>query len=150
MNRDLLGKWAEILAPWVAAFLAASSAFFVDYPRFLASDSAGKLLDKMVDICAIGIGFWATAATLLLALEGRETVQGLKKLGTYNRIVGYFLNSIYSLFVLLAFSLVTIAAGRPCWFPQRPYASLWLFLVVLSAASMLRSFRLLGKLLRAR
>jgi hypothetical protein len=150
MTRKTAGKWVEILFPWVVASAAALSVHFVNYPDFFISGSKPKLLDKMVDICAIGIGFWTTAATLLLALEDRSTVRGLKELGTYSRIVGYFLWTIYSLLALLALSMLSIGMGRPDWVPHEIFWASWAFLLAFSGSSMLRAFWLLGKLLKAR
>jgi hypothetical protein len=116
----------------------------------LTPDVKARLLDKLVDFCSIGVGFWATALALLLALEGRETVAGLKKLEIYGRIVGYFLLSVYAFFALLLLCLVTIAVARPHWLPHPIAVSLWGFLLVFTGASMLRSFHLLGKLLRSK
>jgi len=150
MNRNSLGKWGEMLCPWITASIAAVGALLVNQRLSLPADVESRLLDKVVDVCAISIGFWATALALLLALDERKTVEGLRKLGIYNRIVGYFLTTLYVYFFLLLLSLGTIAIGRPAWFPRRPYVALWAFALTLSVTTMLRSFTLLGKLLRAR
>jgi hypothetical protein len=150
MPHKTVGKWFEILFPWICAALVSGSVYFLDYSAYLLPGAKDRVLDKMVDVCAIGIGFWATAATLLLALEDRSTVRGLKELGTYTRIVGYFLSTIYTLVFLLALSMFSLAMGRPNWFRPRLYWGMWLFVMTLSATSMLRAFWLLGKLLKSK
>jgi hypothetical protein len=150
MNRHRLGKWVEISWPLVAASAAAIVAFRLHDRVVVAPDAKARILDKLVDFCSIGVGFWATALALLLALESRETVAGLKTLDIYRRIVGYFLQSVYSFFALLLLCLFTIAVGRPYWLPHRVFIALWGFLLVFMGSSMLRSFHLLGKLLRSK
>jgi hypothetical protein len=150
MNYDQIGKRVEIVWPWILATAAALIGLCLHERLSLPADVNAKLLDKLVDFCSIGVGFWATALALLLALEGRETVAGLKTLNIYGRIVSYFLLSVYAFFVLLLLCLLTIAVGRPDWLPHRISIALWGFVLVLTASSMLRSFRLLGKLLRSK
>jgi hypothetical protein len=150
MNSHRIGKWVEIGWPWIAALVAACVAFYLHDRVVLTLDAKARILDKLVDFCSIGVGFWATALALLLALEGRETVAGLKTLDIYGRIVGYFLHSVYAFFAILLLCLVTIAVGRPIWLPHRIFVALWGFLLIFTASSMLRSFHLLGKLLRSK
>src|SRR5579862_8388347 len=150
MTRDKWGKWVEMLWPWFVAVAAATCGLVFNQHIHLASEAKSRLLDKFVDVCAISVGFWATALALLLALEDRKTVDGLRKLGIYERIVDYFLNTVYSYFVLLLFCLVTIAFGHPTWLPHNIYVAAWVFILTFSASAMLRSFLLLGKLLKAK
>jgi hypothetical protein len=148
MSSDKFRKWSERLWPWL---LAALLALFFFYKHVeLTEEASLHLLDKIVDICAISIGFWSTALTLLLALEDRHVVEGLRRLGLYERIVGFFLTTIYAFFVLLFLSLGRMATGRPSWSMYRIYVSGWVFVIVFSGAAMLRSFYVLGKLLRAK
>lgn len=150
MNDRSAGKWIEISWPWIAASAAAVIALCAGQRFALTADSASRLVEKLVDFCSVGIGFWSTALALLLALDSRRTVAGLKSLDIYTRVVGFFLSSVYASFVLLVLCLVTIASGRPLWFPRTIFGAAWAFAPVFTLASMLRSFRLLGKLLRAR
>jgi len=150
MRRLPIAKWGEILWPWICASASATAGFLL-YNRFsLLPEAKAKLLEKLVDFCSIGVGFWATALALLLALEGRDTVAGLKSLDIYRRVVTYFLHTVYSCFVLLGFCLFSIALGRVPWPPHRLLVALWSFLVTLTVTLMLRSFGLLGKLLRSK
>jgi hypothetical protein len=150
MKSAAMGKWAELLWPRVLAFVAALGSFVFAAHIHLATDVQTRLLDKLVDVCAISVGFWATALALLLALEERKTVDALKQIGIYGRVVGYFLGTVYAYFVLLAACLLTIAIGRPQWFPHPLYVATWAFIISLAAGTVLRSFFLLGKLLRAK
>ncbi len=101
MNRHYIGKRFEIAWPWIFGIAAAVAGLYFHARLILPLDAKARLLDKLVNFCSIGVGFWATALALLLALEGRETVEGLKKLDVYGRIVTYFLLSVYSFFALL-------------------------------------------------
>lgn len=150
MSSREVGKWTEISWPWILAVGAAAWALARDTPIMFAQEIQVRLLDKAVDVCAISIGFWATALALLLALDDRTTVAGLRKVGVYGRVVGYFLSTLYAYFFLLLLSISAIAIGRPKWLPQSLYTASWCFIVALSVAAMLRSFMVLGKLLRAR
>ena len=150
MTSERRGKWFELLWPWFAAIAAAACGLMFSQHIHLASEAKSRLLDKFVDVCAISVGFWATALALLLALEDRKTVDGLRKLGIYERIVDYFLDTVYSYFVLLLCCLVTIAFGHPPWLPHNLYVAGWTFILTFSASAMLRSFLLLGKLLKAK
>lgn len=148
MISDSFRKWFERLWPWLLAALFAL--FFLYQHVELTEEASLHLLDKIVDICAISIGFWSTALTLLLALEDRRVVEGLRQLRLYERIVVFFLTTIYSFFVLLLLSLTRMATGRPSWSTHRIYVSGWAFIIVFSGAAMVRSFYVLGKLLRAK
>lgn len=150
MNSARIGKWAEVSWPWIAACVAGLFSFIFARRIHLPLEAQQRLVDKLVDVCSISVGFWATALALLLALEERKTVEGLKRAGIYNRIVGYFLGTVYAYFVLLLVCLVTIGVGHPYWFPHGAYVGAWAFIVTLSASVVLRSFFLLGKLLKAK
>jgi hypothetical protein len=150
MNERSWGKRFEIGWPWTAAAVAAILAFVFRADISFADDIRVHLLDKLVDVCAISVGFWATALALLLALEDRKTVEGLRQLGIYNRIVSYFLVTVYSFFFLLLLCLVSIAFGRPSWVSRDFYIVVWGFVLSLCGCAMLRSFWILGKLLKAK
>jgi hypothetical protein len=145
-----LGKWVEMGWPWIAASLVAAFIFRFNDHFLLPHEVASRLVDKLVDFCSIGVGFWATALALLLALEGRKTVEGLKTLDIYGQLVGYFLSSVYAFFALLILCLTTIAVGRPSWVPHRLAVAFWGFILTFTGSSMLRSFHLLGKLLKSK
>lgn len=149
MKTHRLGKWAEIAWPWILSAAVAAIAASLNKRLILPIDPRLRIIDKLAEFCSIGIGFWATALAILLALEGRQTIAGLKTLEIYERIVGYFLGTVYAFFALLILCLATLALGRPTWFPLPIFAAIWGFLPAFTAFSMIRSFRLLGKLLRA-
>jgi hypothetical protein len=150
MNRNSLGKWVEISWPWLAAIAAGTSGLILNQRVHLTPEITAKLLDKFVDVCAISVGFWSTALALLLALEERRTVEVLRQAGIYTRIVEFFLTTVYSYFLLLVCCLVTIAVGHPTWIRHDIYVAAWASILVFSASATLRSFLLLGKLLKAK
>jgi hypothetical protein len=149
MTNKRAGMWMEITWPWILAAFAALATYLWGNGLPIRPESKFHFVDKLVDFCSIGVGFWATALALLLALEGRDTLSGLKTLDIYRRIVSYFLLTVYSCFALLILCLYTIAAGRPSWLPHRSFVSGWAYLLTLTLCCMLRSFHLLGKLLRS-
>jgi hypothetical protein len=150
MNRNRVAKWVEIFWPWIAAAAAGLLALRFQEGLVFSYEVQIRVLEKLADFSSIGVGFWATALTLLLALEGRETVAGLKKLDIYARVVGFFLWTVYAFFALLVLCMLTIAFGRPPWVPRSLSIGIWAFLLIFTGSSMLRSFRLLGKLLRSK
>lgn len=150
MNRHRVGKWFEICWPWAAASIASMVGFWFCDRAMMGPDVSAHLLDKLIDFCSIGVGFWATALALLLALESRQTVAGLKTLDVYSRIVGYFLTSVYAFFFLLLLCMGAIAVGRPHWLSHRLSVAIWASVLTFTGSSMLRSFHLLGKLLRSK
>jgi hypothetical protein len=108
-----------------------------------------KLVEKLIDVSSLGVGFWTTALTLLLALESRETIKALKALGLYSRVSDYFLVTICSFLALLVFCLINIAELVPTGLSHRIRVVIWAFLLTFTITSMARSLYLLRKLLRA-
>ena len=80
MRNGTLFKWSEILWPWIFGLVVGALLSYFSGSSSFTTPVKDKLLDKLVDFCSIGIGFWSTALALLLALDSRQTVEGLKRL----------------------------------------------------------------------
>lgn len=151
MTRDKAALLFEEHWPAVVGFLSALLPLSENIFGIFLSHSGDRLVEKFIDICAIGIGFWATAATILLALETRETVRSLRDLGYYEKIVDYFFSSIIGLSLLLFCSLVFLVAEPPTApVAVRLYAMMWFMVVTYTSAAIWRAFRILAKLLKSR
>jgi hypothetical protein len=149
MKPHILGKVTEGFWPWaVSALIALLSPFSWGNIGF-TFETKSKLLEKLIDVCSVGVGFWTTALTLLLALESRDTIKALKALGLYSRVADYFLVTICSFLALLVFCIINIAELVPAGVSHRLRVIIWTFLLTLTITSMMRSLQLLRKLLRA-
>ena len=150
MKAHRAGKLIEAYWPWTASVVSALLSPVLLRNVVLTFETKSRMLEKLVDVCSIGIGFWTMALALLLALESRETIEALKALGLYAKFADYFLLTTYSFFFLLVFCLLTLADFLPVRLSHDLRLIAWSFLLSITFTSMMRSLHLLRKLLKSR
>jgi hypothetical protein len=111
------------------------------------------LFDRAINVSAIIAAYLLTAATILPALDDKQTLKWLSVWGYRNFLVDYLQFAIYGCGALLLLSCA--AAPLSQWLESffrgdQAFSSVWWGLVVYSLLSMLRATNLLIKLLKAR
>ena len=109
----------------------------------------GKLLESSITISSIAVGFMAASKSILISLEDKTVIKNLKKVGHYERLIGFFITAIYACFFLTLFSsgLLLINFKALNWWKEIVIAT-WLFIAVLSTVACLRIINLFSRILR--
>lgn len=111
--------------------------------------TAKDLLQAVLNVSAIAIGFLATAKSILVSLEGKEAIDRVKEFGNYDTLLEYMASAINVSFVVAIVS----AFGLLCDFSEPrpwhlPLAVTWVFFAVMGTLSCHRIIGLFGRLLR--
>jgi hypothetical protein len=117
----------------------------------LDASQSSKIFDDVVGISAIGLGFWSTAATLLLAVEHKSLIRKLKKGPHFRLMVGYIFSAITALAVVLTLTLLGVFFGD--WIKVRPrldrlFAFSWSTALVVALVTTFRAYHILSKVLK--
>jgi hypothetical protein len=143
--------WAERSYPYALGVLAGIASFASHGLSVLDADQSSKILNDILGISAVGLGFWSTAATLLLAVEHKSLIRRLKKGPHFRILVGYIFAAIKWLAVLMTLTLlgtffgdrIRSAASLNLWF-----GSLWLAVLVIGLTATFRAYHILSKVLK--
>ena len=107
------------------------------------------LLSAIISISAIMAGFFATAKAILLSLSNERTVEELRKVDGFRRLVGFFWTGIKVQLLVAAYATVGfffVDKAKESWF------GLWFYclevLLLFMATTSYRALHLLSKLLR--
>jgi hypothetical protein len=107
----LSGRTRERIYPWIIGLVAGViSWFFV--PQAIYVRAAENLVDPMIMVGAMAIGFLMTVATMLISLERRTVIQELRGIGAYDILLGYIKSSIYA-WIAVAISSIFVAVIDP-------------------------------------
>lgn len=143
--------WAERSYPYVLGAIAGAASLASHHLSVLDARQSGKILDDVLGITAVGLGFWSTAATLLLAVEHKSLIRRLKKGPHFRVLVGYIFAAITSLAASMTLTLLGIFFGdginvRPRL--DHLFALSWLAGLVVALASTFRAYYVLSKILK--
>jgi hypothetical protein len=143
--------WAERSYPYVLGGLAGVASLASHGLSVLDARQSSKILDDVLGMTAVGLGFWSTGAMLLLAVEHKSLIRKLKKGPHFRVLVGYIFAAITSLAVSMTLTLTGIFLGDGI--RVRPklddlFALSWLVGLVVALASTLRAYYILSKVLK--
>jgi drug/metabolite transporter (DMT)-like permease len=143
--------WAERSYPYIVGALAGVVCLLSRRFSVLDARQSAKIFDDVVGISAVGLGFWSTAATLLLAVEHKSLVRKLKKGPHFRLMIGYIFAAISWLGLILMLTLVGIFLGdritvRPRL--DRLYAFSWATAAVVALTATFRAYYILSKILK--
>ena len=143
--------WVERSYPYILGVVAGAAAFASRRLSVLDARQASRILDDVVFIAAIGLGFWSTAATLLLAVEHKSLIRKLKKGPHFRLMVGYVFAAITSLAFALTLSLLGILLGdsiKARSWPDRLFAFSWSAALAVALTATFRAYYILSKVLK--
>lgn len=143
--------WAERSYPYIIGGVAGIASLATHHLSVLDAHQSSKILDNIFGITAVGLGFWGTAATLLLAVEHKSLIRRLKKGPHFRLLVGYIFAAITWLAVLMALSLLGTFFGEKIkaipllnyWF-----AATWFAAMVIALTATFRAYHILSKVLK--
>jgi hypothetical protein len=143
--------WAEKLYPYGLALALGLGSLFTPKLSILSAPRTGKILDDVLILSAIALGFWGTAATLLLAIDDRSIVRRLKRGQHFRTLVGYSFEAIASQAALAILTVVAsgfsdhLAAAAKL---GRLFEALWIASLGAAAGATFRGYHVLAKVLR--
>jgi hypothetical protein len=111
-----------------------------------------KILDSIFTVSAIALGFWGTAATLLVAIEDRSIVRRLKKGQHFRALVRYIFGAITWQAVVIAVTLAGATFPEPIIHRQllhRVYAASWIATLLTGVLTTFRAYHCLYEVLKA-
>jgi hypothetical protein len=109
-------------------------------------------LDDIFTVSAVALGFWGTAATLLVAVEEKSIVRKLKKGQHFRVLVGYIFAAVTWQAVVMGTTLAGAAFAQSIVGHSslhRVFASFWLAALVGATLTTVRAYRCLSRVLRA-
>lgn len=134
--------------PLVLSVAAAIVAFVWARERPLPG-TLDNLLNATVGLSAIAVGFLATAKSILLSMNDRWVVKQLKKVGYYQRLMGYFMGAIRWSFALAALSAFGLLIDFQTDKQPHPFSfAVWIFTLVGTGACSYRVIHLFTRILR--
>jgi len=143
--------WAERSYPYALGVLAGLTSLASHRLSVLDAVQSSKILNNVLGISAVGLGFWSTAATLLLAVEHKSLIRRLKKGPHFRILVGYIFAAITWLAVLMALTLLgTFFAEkiRSTLSLNHWFGTLWLAALVVALTATFRAYYILSKVLK--
>ncbi len=141
--------YVEGWGPWVVSIIAAVTAYVWAESDPLPS-TLGNLLNATVGVSAIAVGFLATAKSILLSMSDKWVVKQLKKVGYYQRLMGYFMTAIRWSFVLAIFSALGLLLDFQKDPQPRPFLfALWILALAGTGACSYRVIHFFARIVRA-
>ncbi len=111
-----------------------------------------KIFDDIFIVSAVALGFWGTAATLLIAVEEKSIVRKLKKGAHFRILVGYIFEAISWQAVVMGITLLGAAfpesITHQAWL-HRLFASCWLAVLAAGILTTFRAYHCLSTVLKA-
>lgn len=145
--RDGLKRLAEDLLPLIGFFAATSLSYSVG-PLTLTDAKLEHLFATAISSLAIAIGFIGTAKAILISIPKNRILDICEDKKRFKeRLVGHFMNAVYSCFAMVAFSaiLLLIPAGNIRDLVLFP---IWIGGIVMSGLFCLIIVRIFGVILR--
>jgi len=143
-----ISELIERYGPWVAATIV-TGVYLYFFREYQLPPKVNNLYSSVVTICAVSIGFLATAKSILFAVHDSEIIRWIKRAGLYDLMINYIMTAIHLCFILAIYSAIELVFDTS-WInvsPSLPFA-LWLFLSWVSLLSCYRVIYLLSKILR--
>lgn len=144
-------KFWERFGPFIVA-AAAPAAYFGLAERFEFSPSAEnleKLVEGVLNLAGILVGFLATSKALLFAVPDRKSIRLLKEMGAFSLLVGYLFSDIL-IWLAVAISALTLifVQGAMELETLRQIVGYWLYLPGVGVMGFCRSMYLFFRFLR--
>jgi hypothetical protein len=127
-----------------ALFLYCQRHFQWQYPQTMPS-----LFSAIIGVSAIAVGFLGTTQSILVGMDGKETLQRLRESGHLAPIMDYLLVAIHCSFWLAGISalgMLADSASAKWWY--MPLCSVWMGFLISSALAYYRIIRLFASILR--
>ena len=119
MTSEAIERWY----PYVLSLVI--TMFYLYFHRLIDVTSTAKALFPVVtSISAIAVGFLLAAQSIILSIDERSVIKGLKQGGVYGHLVGYVIKAVYWSFA------TTIVTGTGMVLSLHVNASGWMFSVI--------------------
>jgi hypothetical protein len=138
--------------PYILGLGAGLASFTWAGSSILKTCQGAKTLDNVFTVSAVALGFWATAATLLLAVEEKSIVKKLKRGPHFRLLVGYVLSAITWQALLMASTLAVTAFSESITqkaLLSRVITACWIAVLAAGVLTTFRAYHCLGRILKA-
>jgi hypothetical protein len=152
-RRPTLGFLVEQWAPTVLAVISGYLGWHFGYLHLLSASWASAFLDRVLTMVAIIIGYLIAVIAILPAVDEKMIIRKLKEWGYFQTLVNYFGTAIWSSFLLMGVSVFSFTlpySVKANGLADGIYSALWWFLFAFVVAAIVRSTRLLLKLITSR
>ncbi len=112
--------------------------------------SVKDLFSSTMQISSILIGFLITTLSILLSIEDKKIIQHLERLGSYNKLINYFIDATKWSFCLVTASSVGLLINfniQQSWH-YLAFAT-WLFVLTTTVSSCYRAFDIFASIIRS-
>lgn len=143
--------WVERSYPYVAGVAAGLASVVSHRLSILDTRQSSEILKNVFQLTAVGLGFWSTSATLLLAVEHKSLMKRLKKGPHFRILVGYIFAAITCLALLLTVTLLGMFLGDKIKLYAHMatvFACSWFAVLVIAVATTFRAYYILSQVLK--
>ena len=119
---------------------------FIDIPS-----NARDLFPVVISISAIAVGFLMTAKSILLSIDQRRVIKGLKQGGVYADLVGYLVSAVnwsFGTTIVTALGMLLNLHQKPGGWVFYFYTGAWVFITATATVCCLRVIRIFSKILK--
>ncbi len=114
--------------------------------------TAKALFPVLTSISAIAVGFLITAQSIILSIDQRSVIKGLKQGAVYGHLVGYVVQAIYWAFgttIVTATGMVlSLHVNANDWMFSVIFTGVWIFITTTAVMCCYRVIRIFSKILR--
>lgn len=143
--------FVERVYPLVTCFVA-GVVYYTLAPEFpVKADAAPSLFSAIISVAAIGVGFLATANSIILSIDNRQIIKDLKDVGYYSRLIDYLLAAVAWSSLLAILSIVCFLADLKApesW--HRWMFTIWVGLMFGAGFACVRIVSVFAKILKSR
>ncbi len=147
MTSETIERWY----PYVFGFVITILYFY--FHRLIDVLSTAKVLfPVLASISAIAVGFLLTAQSILLSMDQRSVIKGLKQGGVYGYLVGYVVQAIYWSFGTTIVTATGMVLSLHVNVSDRVsfviFTGVWIFFTTTAVMCCYRVIRIFSKILR--
>lgn len=136
--------------PYAIAVLSGCAVFYIlQYKGVCVPPTTNTVLQAIINVAAISVGFLATAKSILLSVGDKSSsIKWLKDAGAYKLLLRYFMEAVWLCLLLTVFSTIALLIEPGNSLPGRLIISVWSVVAVASALACYRIIDLFSRILR--
>lgn len=147
MTSEAIERWY----PYVLSFVI--TIFYLCFHRLIDATSTAKALFPVVtSISAIAVGFLLTSQSIILSIDERSVIKGLKQGEVYGHLVGYVVKAVNWSFVTTIVTgigmVLSLHENANGWIFSVIFTGLWVFITTTAVMCCYRVIRIFSKILR--
>ena len=147
MTSEAIERWYPYISSFVITIL-----YFYFHRLIDILSTAKTLFPVLLSVSAIAIGFLITSQSIILSIDQRSVIKGLKQGGVYGHLVGYVVQAVHWSFgttIVTATGMVlSLHINASDWMFSVIFIGVWVFITTTAVMCCYRVIRIFSKILR--